>query len=529
MSDLLTNLTSDLGSPTFVITNAGLAAAAIASPTGPWISIVEFQIGSGYGYTPEPTDLGLDGALLYTGTPTSYQNAGGNTLDILCEIPPDSAPFQFGEVALMLPGGVMFAKAVFPTLQTKFSSLGSNVASSYELNCLLTLAQGTAIFQISTIVPTTLLQMYNWSDIYPPSLSPNPSVPLLQVMELSEFGDSTLLSNSSSGKWSIESSTYQRYSQNNDTSTFSVANASSTWVEIAATELNPLDLTTVNERFVVETPDNYFRSVNSVVVSGSNYRFNFNGTPLQTVPAVGSSLTVYRDDQAQGTSYYSSILDPLYYDKTMLSTNTGTVNAYAATYKQKNPVPYEGMIRSLDVGTMTNTGASTFACDGGTPYPIVGQADQPLQGDEINGAVTLRFSAANSQWLIQNSAYGALQIPNALHSQQAVTLGQVEAGYQPLGDYVTGGSGYAYELNWNGNLQAYVNGTYVGNLWTSSNFNPLVMNGIGYVAFIVLYENASQSAPEGTIMALPGRPGTWLSSGWVAAAQDYWCVWTRIA
>lgn len=410
------------GTPTFQITNAGNAAASISTPTGPWINIVSFSIGAGYGYTPLPTDTGLSGSTLFTGTPTSYQNVGDGTLDILCEIPPNAGPFQFGEIALYLPGNVMFAKAVFPTPQTKFSALGTNVVSSYELHCLLTLAQGTAVFQITTVVPTTLLQVYSWSDIYPPNLSANPTVPLIQVMELSEYGDSTLLSNSSAGTWTIDS-TYGRYIQNNDSPSFQVMNASTTWVEVLASTLHQLDLTTVNERFVINTSDGYYRSVSSVVTSGLNYRFNLNGTPLQTVPAAGSNLVIYRDDLARGASYYSQILDPLDYDFTNYAPDIGTTNAYAATYKQKDPIPKVGMIRSFLVSTI-NTGASTFALDGGAPYPVYGMASTPLQGGEMNGRVWLEFSTTNN-WVLINSTAGPLQIPNALHTQQAFPLGQL--------------------------------------------------------------------------------------------------------
>jgi hypothetical protein len=437
------------GTPVFQLTNAGLAAASVATPTGPWINIVAFQIGSGYGYTPLPTDLSITGELLYSGTPSSYQNVGDATIDILCEIPPNAGPFQFGEVALFLEGNVMFAKAVFPLPQNKFSALGTNIVSSYELHCLLTLAQGTAVFNVSTLNgPPSILQIFDWSAIYPPGISAYADVPMLQVLELSEFGDATILSNASPKKWSIEGATYQRYNQNNDTPHFSVANASSTWLEIAASELNPLDLTTTNERFVIETPDGYFRSVSSVITSGANYRFLLNGTPLQTVPSLGASLTIFRDDQAQGNSYYSAIEDPLYYDRTVLATNTGTTNAYAATYKQKNPVPYEGMVRKIDVGAATNTGASTFACDGGAPYPILGMANQVLQGGEIAGAVTLRFAAAGN-WILVESVLGPLQIPNAIHSQQAVPLGQI-ASLIPPG--ASAGSGLTES---GGQFQAY--------------------------------------------------------------------------
>ncbi|MBB5408617.1 hypothetical protein HDG34_002554 [Paraburkholderia sp. HC6.4b] len=69
----------------------------------------------------------------------------------------------------------------------------------------------------------------------------------------------------------------------------------------------------------------------------------------------------------------------------------------------------------------------------------------------------------------------------------------------------------------------------VGGAWTPANLQPLSGNGIGWVAFIVRAGDSSQSAPEGTVAALPGRPGTWLSSGNASAASDYWGVWTRIA
>jgi len=320
----------------------------------------------------------------------------------------------------------MFAKAVFPTVQTKFSALGTNVVSSYELHCLLTLAQSTAIFQISASNgPPSILEIFDWSDIYPPSISANPDVPLLLVKELSEFGDSTVLSNSSSGTWTIDS-TYARYSTTGDLPTFTIANASTTWVEILATSLHAQDLTSTNERFVIGTANGYFRSVSSVVTSGANYRFYLNGAPLNTVPQAGSQLTVYRDDMARGTSYYSQILDPLNYDAESTAPNTGTINAYAATYKQKNPVPYEGMFRAVAVPDFQiNTGASTFALDGGAPYPILGMASAPLQGGEMRGVCCLRFN--NTAWVLVESG-GPLQIPAAQKSLQTPQAGQVQNG-----------------------------------------------------------------------------------------------------
>ncbi|WP_143809149.1 hypothetical protein [Paraburkholderia susongensis] len=69
----------------------------------------------------------------------------------------------------------------------------------------------------------------------------------------------------------------------------------------------------------------------------------------------------------------------------------------------------------------------------------------------------------------------------------------------------------------------------VGSAWTPGNLQPLSVNGIGYVTFIVRNGDSSQSASEGTVIALQGRPGSWLSGGNAASGGDYWCIWTRIA
>jgi hypothetical protein len=312
------------GTPIFLITDAGLAAASVAMPQGPYIHITSFEIGSAYGYTPQETDTGLNGTLLYTGVPTSYEYVGNNTLNIICEIPPDAGPFQFGEVALFLDGGVMFAKAVFDLPQTKFSSLGTNVVSSYTLNCLLKLQQSTAVFQIDTInAPPGVVDVFQWSDVFPPGISANPDVPLYVVRELSGYGDSTVLSNTSDATWSV-ASTYMRYNAGpvagiqNAAGQYTVVNATTSWVQIAASALHSADLIIGNRGFLLETPDGFFRSVNNVVVSGANYQFNlnvtndgtYNNSPLLNAPAVGSKVILYRVDRAPAAIYYAQIVDP---------------------------------------------------------------------------------------------------------------------------------------------------------------------------------------------------------------------------
>jgi len=314
--------------PLFLITNAGLAAASVAMPEGPYIHIVGFQIGSGYGYTPTSSQTSIQGTLLYSASPTSYQSIGNNTLDILCEIPPTAGPFQFGEVALFLAdadgnfssSSVMFCIAVFETPQTKFSSLGTNVVSSYDLNCLLKLQQSTAVFQISdATVPPAIYNIFQWSDVYPPDISANPSIPQYLVKELNSFGDASILANATVDNWSIESSSYARYYGPQSVATMPVVNSSTTWIQIASSYFfaNAVTEGAHNRRFLVQTATGFWRSVSSIVVSGSNLQLNlnctndgtYNNSPLPSAPTVGSEVQVYCDLDGIGQPiYYSQLL-----------------------------------------------------------------------------------------------------------------------------------------------------------------------------------------------------------------------------
>lgn len=271
--------------PQLLISAAGLAAANKASPTGPFISIVSFSIGDGFGYTPQVTDTGLNGALLYSGIPTSYSYAGDGTMDIMCVIPADAGPFNFGEVALYLPGGVMFAKAVFDTQQTKYSSLGTNISSTYTFNCLLKLSQGPAIISVTTNngIPPAVWEVSHWSDVYPPNLSANPAIPMIIVQDLSPvLADATLLVQASSTQWTI--------SNNYDfLQTAIVVNSTLTTVDAAATSFSLGTLNYTTGQLVLRFADGYMRSVNSVTASGSNYRFTLNPQPLLN-PQVANSV-----------------------------------------------------------------------------------------------------------------------------------------------------------------------------------------------------------------------------------------------
>ncbi len=296
--------------PLMLITNVGLAAASTALPQGPYIHIIQFQIGSAYGYTPDVNQTAIQGNLLYTGAPSDYESIGNNTLNIICDIPPEAGPWEFGEVALFAADSnnnpFLFAIAVFQSPQTKFSSLGTNVVSSYQLNCLLKLQQSTAIFQINTDDNTPdVYDIYQWSDVYPPVISANPDIPAYNVKEPNSRGDGTMLITTSDNYRSFVDGAYEEiFPDPYSDSLWTVANSSSTYVEVTQASFNSLRTAYANNRaLLVQTHAGFWRSVANIVVSGANYRLNlncandgtYNNYPLPVIPQLGEPLHIYSD------------------------------------------------------------------------------------------------------------------------------------------------------------------------------------------------------------------------------------------
>lgn len=276
---------ADFQTPQLIITNVGLAAAQVATPTGPFIEIDSFKIGSAYGYTPTRDDQDINGELLYQGAPLTYKYVGDNTLDIVCRLPAEAGPFQFGEVALFLSGGAMFAKAAFADLQIKYSSLGTNVLSTYTFNCLLRLDQAVAVFKINTnCLPPDIWEVDKWSDVYPPALSANPDIPSILVHEPDANGNATLITRSTDNQWSVAGNYHW-------VGTGTVVAATTTSLDFNASEISNVSTTSLANEYVVETPDGYLRSVSAVTTVGGSLRFTLNDA-LPAVQPVGAKIAL---------------------------------------------------------------------------------------------------------------------------------------------------------------------------------------------------------------------------------------------
>ncbi|TKI08334.1 gp53-like domain-containing protein [Martelella alba] len=105
--------------------------------------------------------------------------------------------------------------------------------------------------------------------------------------------------------------------------------------------------------------------------------------------------------------------------------DTGAANAYAATYSPVITALTDGMKLKFKA-SHANTGASTFAPNGLSAYPILGQSGLALQGGEIvvNGIIEVVWNVSLTSWELCGNAGGALSVLPATQANQAINLGQ---------------------------------------------------------------------------------------------------------
>jgi len=288
-----------------VVTDVGLAAASVATPTGPWINIRQFKIADGYGFKASRTDQELTGNILYSAPVTAYRNIPPKTINVMCTIPAIEGPWQFGELGLYIPSNdapddpdqdVLFAHLVFPSPQLKTSSLVTNVASTYTFNCLIDLEQSTAIFQINNGELQTIWVVNKWSDVYPQNTMANPEIDLIVVQEPDTYGRSTALTPARPSSLGLgqEWSPQGTYHLACDSSVVA-ATASTVTIPFAdVADWGIISKANVVGGVVIGFPSvGLYRAVASAALSGSNVVFTLKPDPMTTPAVVGSPLDLY--------------------------------------------------------------------------------------------------------------------------------------------------------------------------------------------------------------------------------------------
>lgn len=113
----------------FQITSVGLQVAANAQAGGPKITITQYKIGDGYGYTPSASATGLQGTTLYTNSPSNYIVQSDNSIIYTLLMDTTVGDFNFGEIGLYLDTGELFALATTSSPVAKTSGVTGNVVS----------------------------------------------------------------------------------------------------------------------------------------------------------------------------------------------------------------------------------------------------------------------------------------------------------------------------------------------------------------------------------------------------------------
>lgn len=278
----------------FKITDAGLVGAAQALNSGIRVVLSSFRLGGGVNYVPNGTETALAGAQLYSAPVTGYRNMPDGSLVVICTVDVQAGPFDFGEIGIYTDAGVLFAIATLPQLQTKYTSLGSNVNSTFTFNCHLRLAQSTGIFQISAIDQAAPELYVRWHEIKPPLEMPDPRITQITVTDQDNHRDVSTLTQTPDGQWSIQSNLVCAGPAS------AIIASTLSYVEVAAAVWQNAFPGTVaatlaavsNTTLVLQMSGSRFRKV-VATASGANVRLTFQGANLSTALALTQTVSIW--------------------------------------------------------------------------------------------------------------------------------------------------------------------------------------------------------------------------------------------
>lgn len=146
-----------------------------------------------------------------------------------------------------------------------------------------------------------------------------------------------------------------------------------------------------------------------------------------TVPQGATTITAANISLAANAPFLpvSGIVDAIQKCTMTYAADTGSANTYVASFVPKLPTLIDGMRLTFKAKT-ANTGASTFAPNGNTAYPLYSHANQALQGGEIiaNGLIEVEWNSTLTAWVLCGNSGGALPVAAATQSNHAMQLGQ---------------------------------------------------------------------------------------------------------
>ena len=370
----------------FILTDAGLYAASLATPTGPYIQIVAFKLGDDFATAPLPTNTALVGNTVYNGVPASFSYYDSKTIQINLEVPAEVGPFDYGELGLYLPGDVLFARFSYGVLRTKQTSISSGYANVLRIKALITLAQGPAVFNINPGTQQTTLEVANFSLVNTPL--DNPENPLAIVHEPNNFQESTLLYRTDQTLWNLVN--YVKIGTAGITGTSDATHIDSTYF---ANLYQPVSGSL--GKYVIQTAGGYLRTISGI--SGNRAML---AHPIDTSSLLGQNISVYELDtmllNELATSISSVKLTIANLDLYLGLAILNNAN-YAVSTGSTNPPPE---IFSITFNA-ANPANSKLYVNGNGPYPLLDTFGDLLPVGLISAGETRTVIFANDTCVVQ--------------------------------------------------------------------------------------------------------------------------------
>ena len=267
------------------ITNAG--ASLIQSATGP-ITMDSYVLGSDYNYIPAPTDTGIRGTQVASGTPSAPAAINANIIKYSIYLDYNAGPFEFGELAIS-SGGTVVAIGASTELIEKIAA-GLTVGNSIRIDIYLSMV-GTNYdmwFDLAESNNSFRVAILDSPDRLPVSSDATPNMYILQGAANDQ---SPLLAYTDrNGLWNFDVYQYSNAVE------ASVIGFSSTSITIAlgsyVDAMTPEYFGQVIIEFVTGRLYSICRYVRTAIVSGSTATISFD-TPLAITPLIGDKFLTF--------------------------------------------------------------------------------------------------------------------------------------------------------------------------------------------------------------------------------------------
>ena len=320
----------------FIVTQAGIREALLAEQKGFKVVIKSFTLGSGYGYEPNEKDKNLHGNILYRGEPSLFRTINDLTKLIVCKLPPEAGPFEYGEIGLWTDTGVLFALCSFEQLNYKYSSIETATANSATFNCILTLKQGASSVTIDfEDNPQNINEIENTSSFVllntPREMGYSQIVQELIVSDGYNGRNTVFAADWNNNTWHLISSNYELI--NNQAQ---IVSFSSTGVLVSLSTIDSRIVKKDSEFYLLQINRNTWRKASATVLS--------NGIQFTWIDAISAEIgkvAIYQPNLSTNLIPIDQVVGNIDYNKLInipkpVSTGVGYVNWF---YGKANGTP----------------------------------------------------------------------------------------------------------------------------------------------------------------------------------------------